>query len=150
LSGTGLTYKYLDDKAVTIVPAAAPRVVTSDSTAANDAVKTPSAGERFRLAQTETTPVDQGEARDEASVPMETNADADAQKGIPEILVRGSKFSLNTDIARSRDDLMPYVVLGSEAIRSSGATNVGELLNSKLTMNYSPEVGNFVQNSPQI
>src|SRR5262249_43621886 len=57
--------------------------------------------------------------------------------GIPQILVKGSQArSLNADIERTRDDIQPYVVLNRKAIEQSGATNVNDLLRSRLTMSY--------------
>lgn len=54
--------------------------------------------------------------------------------GAPEILVTGSR-SLNMDKPRSRDDAQPYVILGRDAIASSGAVNIGDFLKERLPMN---------------
>lgn len=55
-------------------------------------------------------------------------------KGIPEILVRGSR-SANTDIERTEDDPQPYVVFDKEEIRRSQSENLGEFLRTRLPMN---------------
>lgn len=59
-----------------------------------------------------------------------------AEKGIPEMLVKGSK-SLNTDIRRTMDGPQPYVVFDRQLIERSGAANVEQLLKTRLTMSTS-------------
>ena len=58
--------------------------------------------------------------------------------GLPEILVRG-EHSLNGDIARSEDDIRPYVVFESDDIQRSQATSIEEFLRSRLPMNMQAE-----------
>ncbi len=58
----------------------------------------------------------------------------EGNKGIPEILVKGSR-TLNTDIQRTEDDVQPYVVIDREQIERSMSTNVEELLKTRLPMN---------------
>src|SRR5690606_1540142 len=79
-----------------------------------------------------------------SSDPEIQNDDEGNLRGIPEILVKGSrgKFSLNADVERTRDDVQPYVVLGREKIEQSGASTVDELLKQQLSMNYSPNTSN--------
>lgn len=63
---------------------------------------------------------------------------SDENSGIPQVLVNGSR-SLNADIERTRDDVLPYVVLDRHTIERSGATSVDDLLRTHLTMNYVPQ-----------
>lgn len=55
-------------------------------------------------------------------------------KGMPEVLVQGSR-SLNMDIRRSKDDPQPYVIFDRMLIEQSGATNIEDFLKQRLTMN---------------
>lgn len=55
-------------------------------------------------------------------------------KALAEVLVVGSR-SLNADVARSRNDIQPYVVFEREDISSSMASNVEEFLSARLPMN---------------
>src|SRR6266480_1149285 len=125
LSGSGLTYRYLDDKAVTIVPLAAgapagtaaplpsgaERAKGDDSTN-NDQKAKGSFWDRFRVAQ-----VDQAQTSSDSSVEKDKKDTKQAKKealeeyrvNIPEILIVGSR-SLDTDIKRNRDDAQPYVI----------------------------------------
>jgi iron complex outermembrane recepter protein len=69
-----------------------------------------------------------------------------SQKGMPEILVTGARETLNLDIQRTEDDVLPYVVFDREQIQQSGASSMEELLKYKLPMNalqqtYSQNVG---------
>ncbi len=61
---------------------------------------------------------------------------AEATKGVPEILVKGSR-SLNMDIERSEDGPLPYVVFDREEIRRSQAMHLEDFLHSRLPMNTS-------------
>ncbi|WP_162313953.1 TonB-dependent receptor [Pseudoxanthomonas yeongjuensis] len=63
---------------------------------------------------------------------------------LPEVLVRGERgFSLNADIPRTRDDVLPYVVFDRERIEQSGAANIDDFLKQRLTMN--TQQGSFSQ-----
>ena len=66
------------------------------------------------------------------------DAGAEAGEITPEILVVGSRPTLNADIRRSEDDSQPYVVVGREEIERSGATDVEDLLRRTLTMQTRP------------
>lgn len=65
---------------------------------------------------------------------------------LPEILVKGSR-SLNADIARTEDDIQPYVVFSREDIDLSQASNIEEFLNTRLPMNQSK--GTMSRNTPE-
>ena len=64
---------------------------------------------------------------------------------LPEILVQGSG-SLNTDVRRSEDDTLPYVVFDRYQIESSQAANVEDFLRSRLSM--VTDRGTAARNSP--
>ena len=145
LADTGLTFRYLNENTVTIEPFGADRNTGSAPTRSSepaDAVERSSSfWSRLRLAQSDSPSSSQGEGKgkDRAAGEKESTAEEyepQAGKGIPEILVRGKKFSLNADIERTRDDIQPYVVLDRKAIEQSGATTVNDLLRSRLPMNY--------------
>src|SRR5262249_10456959 len=73
-----------------------------------------------------------GSAKSAAS----SGATDESSKGIPEILVEGSR-SLNTDIRRSEDSPQPYVVFEREEIQRSQSINLGDFLSARLPMNTS-------------
>lgn len=52
---------------------------------------------------------------------------------LPELLVQGSS-SLNTDVRRTEDDILPYVVFGRQEIQQSQAANVEDFLRTRLPM----------------
>lgn len=63
--------------------------------------------------------------------------DEDARENVtnlPEILVQGSR-SLNVDIARTKDDIQPYVVFSRNDIDLSLALNLEDFLSARLPMN---------------
>lgn len=65
---------------------------------------------------------------------------------LPEILVQGSR-SLNVDIARTEDDIQPYVVFQSEDIEGSMAANIEEFFSTRLPMNQT--TGTASRNQPE-
>ncbi len=64
---------------------------------------------------------------------------------LPEILVQGGG-SLNTDVRRTEDDILPYVVFDRYQIQSSQATNVEDFLRSRLSM--ATDRGTAARNDP--
>jgi iron complex outermembrane recepter protein len=100
LIGTGLTYKYLDDKTVTIVPASmtAPAQATERNADPSDASSSKEVGKKssrdFRLAQ-----VDQGKGPKSSSVAQEVSGSQENSKGqtigLQEIIVTASKRAEN-------------------------------------------------------
>ena len=121
LQGTGLTYKYLDDKTITVQPAAAAGP-SADAPRETPPASAPSPEQRV----TEPTDAD-------GVGPPSASGRGDAF-GLPEILVRGST-SLNIDVIRSEDATQPYVVFDAEDIQQSSATNLEDFLKSRLPMN---------------
>ncbi|MEJ1964508.1 MAG: TonB-dependent receptor [Gammaproteobacteria bacterium] len=134
LSGTGLTFRYLDDRTVTIMP---PPAVAPPAGAAGG--KRAQAHGAVRVAQLEAQSAAQADdpnrtkTADSRSSSSEEADDA-LRKGVPEILIEGSKI-LNTDIARTRDDAQPYVIFNRDTVRQSGAANLEDFLKQRLPMN---------------
>jgi iron complex outermembrane receptor protein len=136
LSGTGLSYRFLDEKTVTVFPLPSGK---SSRQPAKEASETASVLQRLRLSQAnESSPSKeegQGGGREPASAKQSELDELQASaKGIPEVLVTG-KGSLNMDIRRSRDDAQPYVIYEREKIERSGAVNLESFLRDRLAMN---------------
>src|SRR6266853_1427642 len=144
LTGTGLTYRYLDDKTVTILPVKAQeqngvstnaQVEGSGGATSADKEGKKSSSDGFRVVQ-----ADQGQAQGASTVESERSTTGDSDKleevtvKLPEILVKGSRI-MNVDVKRTEDDVQPYYILDSKQIQQSGATNVEEFLKQRLTMN---------------
>lgn len=90
-------------------------------------------GTRLRLAQAS----DVGTAAassDSGSESSTTILEEISVRGIPEVLVEGARV-LNADVARSRDDIQPYVIFDAETIERSGASSVEEFFRQRLPMN---------------
>ena len=67
--------------------------------------------------------------------PAANRAPASLETHIPEILVKGTRRP-DADIQRPTDDIQPYVVLDRLWIAISAATEINDLLRTRLTMNY--------------
>lgn len=70
----------------------------------------------------------------EPSEPRAATTMSEIGKGVPEILVTGSRV-LNMDIRRDRDDPQPYTIFDQTQIEHSGAASVEDFLKQRLTMN---------------
>ena len=70
---------------------------------------------------------------------------ADEPAVLPEILVQGSG-SLNTDVRRTEDDILPYVVFDRYEIQQSQAANIEDFLRSRLPM--ATDRGTGARNDP--
>jgi len=150
LRGTGLSYRYLDEKTVTILPTSttsnpgtAP--TSPDSAPGSSSGDTQQEGKKsssgpFRVAQ-----VDQRSSSDTATVKKDKESNSSEgessstavepyQVNTPEVLIVGSKV-MNVDVKRTEDDVQPYYILDSTMIEQSGATNVEDFLKQRLTMN---------------
>lgn len=97
------------------------------------------------------TPTPKSPARKRKSVSISpADVKEDGQQtdvtNLPEILVKGSR-SLNADIARTEDDIQPYVVFNREDIDLSQASNIEEFLGTRLPMNQSK--GTMSRNVPE-
>jgi outer membrane receptor protein involved in Fe transport len=103
-------------------------------------------GLKFRVISADAVTVEPAEPR--ATATPQSSVDADrldaasensaalnpAAKGVPEILVSGSRV-LNIDIRRDRDDPQPYTIFDQDQIEHSGAGSVEDFLKTRLTMN---------------
>lgn len=134
LDGSGLTFEYLDTSAISIVPTKLAEPAESAPPAAGAAAQgaLPSADAKAgELApKQDSTTQSETEALPAAAEPASYD-----EKGLLEILVRGSRLTLNVDIERTEDDVQPYVVYSAEEIRSSMATNLEDFFRSRLPMN---------------
>ncbi len=126
LSGTGLTYRFIDEQTVSIIP------VRSASREKASIVPAPTR-EPVRLARVETPPAERVHSDSVAAGDKGAGTDS---KGIPEILVKGTRSS-NTDIRRTEDDVQPYVVFDAEEIGRSMAPDLETFLKTRLPMNQS-------------
>ncbi len=85
------------------------------------------------MAQNQTTPTQTAvSSRSDDKQDDETDESSQTLR-IPEILVIGK--TRNVDIARTRDDVQPYVVLGVADIENSQATTLDEFFRTRLPMN---------------
>ncbi len=127
LEGTGLTYKYLDERTVTVQPAAtAPTTaVFSTDSLQLAGIQSSSSGE---------VQDDGGSARTRDEEHEDTRLVPPSSAGIPEMLVKGARTS-NTDIRRTEDDVQPYVVFDAEDIDRSMAPDLNTFLKTRLPMN---------------
>ena len=124
LGDSGLKYQFVNARTVAIGPDADPAESVEET------------------ASTARVPMRTDSIEDELqSVPSSKDAHDSSsdekilRKGIPEVLVKGSR-SLNADVERTPDDIQPYVVFSKEMIARSGAESVEELLKAELSMNY--------------
>lgn len=62
-----------------------------------------------------------------------TDAVADEATVVPELLVQGTR-SLNADVRRTEDDILPYVVFSRDDIQRSQAVNIEDFLATRLPM----------------
>ena len=132
LRGTGLTYRYLDENSVTILP---------DETGGSGNVglqsvsnSLPNAFQRVRLAQG--ADAQESFSNNDSAVELPESSSDALTRGIPEMLVEGARL-LNADVVRSRDDIQPYVIFDAETIEKSGATSLDDFFRQRLPMNTS-------------
>ncbi|MBM0107285.1 TonB-dependent receptor [Steroidobacter sp. S1-65] len=114
LEGTGLTFRQLDDKTVTIQLASTDPMATTSAAYNSDG--------RIRLAQAQTSPSGQGE-RQPRTIEGRTLLD------IEEIIVTG------TNIRGIENNTAPITVLSREYINATGYSTVSKLLES-VTQNF--------------
>jgi outer membrane receptor protein involved in Fe transport len=61
--------------------------------------------------------------------------DSNGKASVPEILVLGSRWTLNLDIPRTSDDAQPYIVFTHDQIAKSGATSLDDFFRDRLGVN---------------
>jgi iron complex outermembrane receptor protein len=139
LSGTGLSYKFLDSNTITVYPQSpsqAAAAAGSDSqTMSSKEEGRDKKSQDFRVAQ-----VDQGTAGPQA-VGDDQNADKKKKKeeGLSEIVVTGSRIP-----TAAGQQTLPVRSYTREDIENSGQTTMGEFLNTL------PDVSNFTNSSLQL
>jgi len=139
LSGTGLTYRYLDKNTVTVVPlttssltegaGASPQTRSSETTgrsSAEDPKK--SSADKLLLAQAQPGP-----NRPIASSPSEPQP-------LQEVIVTGSRIAAPNEVSTS-----PIQVISSKSIQVSGKTDIGDLI-TQLPQNFNNGLGQDLGN----
>ncbi len=130
LAGSGLKFEFVNERTVRIAPVHG-GAQTSSSLHDGKELLAQVGSAMDAMEEVENT----GESLQNSSKGSEASGEASSEaRAIPEILVRGSR-TLNMDIARTRDDALPYVVFGRDAIANSGASNLEEFLRQRLPMN---------------
>ena len=140
LSGTGLTYRYLDDNTVTVVPVSTSSLSegpgvplqsqSGGATSATPAEKAkPSTADRILLAQAPAT---------RSSPPSVAAAPEPAP--LQEIIVTGSRIASPNEVSTS-----PIQVVSSKSIQVSGKTDISDII-AQLPQNYSNDLGQDLGN----
>jgi iron complex outermembrane receptor protein len=135
LTGTGLTYRYLDENTVTIVPLNAPALPEGggitlqkqqiDSIALAERAKVPA--DRYVLAQA-------------AAVPAPRSFTAPTETPLQEIIVTGSRIAAPNEVSTS-----PIQVVTSKDIQVYGKTDVSDVINL-LPQNFNNDLGQDLGN----
>ncbi len=130
LKHTGLTYQFVNPRMIWV----------SDKASASGSVPPQSV---LRLARVSES--DAAAAPVEATESARPPTSAEDSRGVPEILVKGTRTS-NTDIRRTEDDVQPYVVFDAEEIGRSMTPDLETFLRTRLPMNQArdTEAQNFL------
>jgi len=141
LTGTGLTYRYLDENTVTVVPlvdsslsegaGVSPQMPRGDTIPVGPSVKAAAktrASERILLAQT--VP---------ASAQQQVTAEAEPQP-LQEITVTGSRIAAPNEVSTS-----PIQVISSQSIQVSGKTDITDII-SQLPQIFTNDLGQDLGN----
>jgi iron complex outermembrane receptor protein len=140
LSGTGLTYRYLDDNTVTVVPVSTSslsegpgvslQAQSGGAISATPAEKAKTAtGDRILLAQAPPTPAS----------PRSVAAAAEPAP-LQEIIVTGSRIASPNEVSTS-----PIQVVSSKSIQVSGKTDISDII-TQLPQNYNNDLGQDLGN----
>jgi len=140
LSGTGLTYRYLDDNTVTVVPVSTSslsegsgvplQAQSGGATSATPAEKAkPSTADRILLAQ---APASRSSPPSVAAAPEPAP--------LQEIIVTGSRIASPNEVSTS-----PIQVVSSKSIQVSGKTDISDII-AQLPQNYSNDLGQDLGN----
>jgi iron complex outermembrane recepter protein len=137
LSGTGLTYRYLDDNTVTVIPiststlnegaGASPQAQSGGAISAPPETKR-NTEDRILLAQAPSTP---------ASRPATAAAEAGP---LQEVIVTGSRIASPNEVSTS-----PIQIVSSKSIQVSGKTDISDII-SQLPQNYNNDLGQDLGN----
>ncbi|WP_175597132.1 TonB-dependent receptor [Peristeroidobacter soli] len=119
LGGSGLGYRYLDERTITIVPPA-PGGRTGDVSNSHD--KGPF-WSRFRLAQADVSSAQSGQAVESDAGPRGDSARTPQKISAEEVLVTGSRLK-----QESAEGVSPLTVFAREKLNQLGVTNVADAL----------------------
>ncbi|MEP6549268.1 MAG: TonB-dependent receptor [Gammaproteobacteria bacterium] len=140
LTGTGLTYRYLDEKTVTVVPLSEPSFsegagVSLQTTGSEALTAEPAApklksisADSYLLAQAVPTGSQQAVAAQADSQPLEA------------IIVTGSRIAAPNEVSTS-----PIQVITSQSIQVSGKTDISDIIN-QLPQNFNNDLGQDLGN----
>jgi iron complex outermembrane recepter protein len=139
LTGTGLTYRYLDQNTVTVIPVSTSslsdgagvslQLQSGGALAVAPAEETKSvSADKILLAQVPATPVAQPAAAATESQPLQ------------EIIVTGSRIASPNEVSTS-----PIQVVSSKSIQVSGKTDISDII-TQLPQNYNNELGQDLGN----
>jgi hypothetical protein len=138
LGGTGFTYRFYGDNAVSIVPIGSPLASRSDGSSQTemqapiDPARQDSTLERLRLAQ-----LDQGSSASPAAVtptPQDSNLSADSSAQLAEIIVTAQKRA-----ERIQDVPVPVTVLSAEALVNNNQLRVQDYYATIPGLSVSPQ-----------
>ena len=133
LASTGLTFDTMGDDTVVIEVAMGAADQGGDSDLENltpqPMLMAQNAGNQTSL--DESRELGEGAKREDSAV-MESNGNTDSRGQIETIVVTGTR---NTGIRRYEDDAQPYVVFEAAQIENSFATNLEDLLRTRLPQN---------------
>lgn len=148
LRNSGLEYEFANERTISVHAAGTSSLLTEEALRIRVANASP------EMQALENARPDIGrEASEPASAPQPPASDAGvpltdgSTKGIPEILVKGSR-SLNMDIRRSENDVQPYVTFDREEISRSHAPNLEDFLKTRLPMNTASQQIDQIADTP--
>jgi iron complex outermembrane receptor protein len=140
LTGTGLTYRYLDENTVTVVPLNAPATPQGagvslqspdgDTIVAGPSVKLAEASSSDKYLLAEAVPV---------PAPASTSAQTETQP-LQEITVTGSRIASPNEVSTS-----PIQVISAQSIRVSGKTDITDII-SQLPQIFTNDLGQDLGN----
>lgn len=148
LQGTDLAYLFLGESAITIVPVASmpgspPTTREMSGVDGAGVQQKATVWDRLLMVQAGAPPVSEKSAENAPSAEVLPEIET---KGIPEILVKGSRI-MNVDVKRTEDDVQPYYIFDSKTIERSAAMNIDDFLKQRLTMNTAFISNNQVANN---
>ena len=140
LDGTGLTYRYLDENTVTVVPSSGPSVSGESGTSLPVAAGNPIAAD---------SPARQAGTAASDGILLAQAAPASAQQAPPapadsrplqEIIVTGSRIAAPNEVSTS-----PIQVISAQSIQVSGKTDITDIM-SQLPQIYTNDLGQDLGN----
>ena len=128
LKGTDLTFAYLDEKTVTIIPvASSPLSDAAGAGPSNPSVQPPPAAEESKVASSDRFRVAQvDQEKSTSDVPLDTSdkyAKGKKSEGLEEIVVTGSRI-------RGAPPASPVIIITQQQMLEAGQTNLGDVVRS--------------------